>query len=144
MNVVARARALAGITSGNLEWTNGTRTWNFACPGTSESHSCTLDNGTFTYNLLVGSSTRRFRASVTDRSGRTAVTAWRSITLGGSTTEAPPGGADCSASASGSSSIWTCTRDRASRDRCVGGRLQRETCASGCLVRPPGIDDLCN
>ena len=137
--VVARARALAGVASGFLEWTNGSRSWSFACPGSSASHSCTLDNGTFTYDILVGSGGRRFRAVVTDRSGRNAQTAWRAITLNAGATTA-----GCDSSTSGWSSVWTCTPDGASRDRCVGGSLQREACPSGCGARPPGVDDVCN
>lgn len=49
----------------------------------------------------------------------------------------------CAASASGPSSVWTCTGDHASRQRCVGDNVETESCANGCLSRPLGVDDTC-
>jgi hypothetical protein len=49
----------------------------------------------------------------------------------------------CDGSASGMSSVWTCTADRSSRQRCVGGAVQTEACPAPCETRPAGQDDLC-
>jgi hypothetical protein len=49
----------------------------------------------------------------------------------------------CSGSASGMSSVWTCTADRSSRQRCVSGMVQTEACPSPCETRPTGQDDVC-
>jgi hypothetical protein len=49
----------------------------------------------------------------------------------------------CEGSASGMSSIWTCTADRSSRQRCVSGTVQTERCAAPCQTRPTGQDDVC-
>lgn len=61
---------------------------------------------------------------------------------------APPapdaGPPDCSHSASGSTSIWTCTPDRLARQRCVGGLTETDACAHGpCVSMPTGVDDVC-
>lgn len=53
---------------------------------------------------------------------------------------APP---RCTGSASGQSSLWTCTRDGDARERCVSGRVDREACANGCVRRPSGTNDTC-
>ncbi len=53
---------------------------------------------------------------------------------------APP---RCVGSASGQSSIWTCTADRTARQRCVSGTVQTDRCAHGCEVHPSGTDDTC-
>jgi hypothetical protein len=39
-------------------------------------------------------------------------------------------------------SVWTCTSER-TRVRCAGGSLQREACATRCVTRPTGVDDVC-
>jgi hypothetical protein len=74
---------------------------------------------------------------------------------GGTQTESCPGGcipqpigtddycANCATSASGTSSIWTCTSDHTQRQRCVMGMVQTEACASGCISQPLGVDDYC-
>jgi len=49
----------------------------------------------------------------------------------------------CTGSASGQSSIWTCTSDRSSRQRCVSGTVQTERCAHGCVPQPSGTNDYC-
>ena len=53
---------------------------------------------------------------------------------------APP---RCTGSASGQSSVWTCTRDGDARERCVSGRVDREACANGCVRRDGGANDTC-
>lgn len=53
---------------------------------------------------------------------------------------APP---RCTGSASGQSSIWTCTADRTARQRCVTGVVQTERCPHGCEAHPSGTDDTC-
>lgn len=51
---------------------------------------------------------------------------------------------DCSASASGTSGIWTCTSDHMARQRCVSGLTETDTCAFGaCVGMPSGVDDVC-
>jgi hypothetical protein len=58
----------------------------------------------------------------------------------------PPdtGPPDCSASASGTSPIWTCTSDHAARQRCTGGFTETDVCAFGpCVSMPTGVDDVC-
>ena len=49
----------------------------------------------------------------------------------------------CTGSASGQSSIWTCTTGERSRQRCVSGRVETDACANGCLRRPSGTNDVC-
>lgn len=49
----------------------------------------------------------------------------------------------CTGSASGQSSIWTCTSSLAARQRCVSGRVETQACAHGCLRRPSGTPDVC-
>lgn len=49
----------------------------------------------------------------------------------------------CTGSASGTTAIWTCTADGRSRQRCVSSMVQTEACASGCVARPLGTDDVC-
>lgn len=49
----------------------------------------------------------------------------------------------CTGSASGQSSIWTCTADRRARQRCVNGAVQTEACAYGCVAQPSGTNDYC-
>ncbi len=262
-----RGQSLTGLTGSRIEWTDGSRNWTFDCPGTGDAYACTFANDVATYDILVSSGTRRYRASMTDRSGRTTWTAWRSLTLAqGSGSPPPPpppsppsppppppppgggdgpsiaaispahgsqlvgnrwtaieatvtpgasgagvrsaelrwslnnttfpcpgrggnfyctvegtryrwslhvgtgdrqfavaaidvagrttlssvaslsfsnGPTDCRESSSGGSSIWTCTRDQQSRDRCLSGRLERQACPRGCVGQPPGYDDYC-
>ncbi|MEZ4411023.1 MAG: hypothetical protein R3A52_31765 [Polyangiales bacterium] len=64
----------------------------------------------------------------------------RTVTDAPATTDVPP---RCTGSASGQSSIWTCTRDGLARERCVLGRVERDTCANGCVRRPSGTNDVC-
>lgn len=49
----------------------------------------------------------------------------------------------CMGSASGQSSIWTCTADRRARQRCVLGRVESDACPHGCEAHPSGTDDTC-
>ncbi len=49
----------------------------------------------------------------------------------------------CTGSASGQSSIWTCTDDLRSRQRCVSGAVQTERCQYGCVRYPSGTNDVC-
>lgn len=49
----------------------------------------------------------------------------------------------CTGSASGQSSIWTCTANRAARQRCVSGRVETDPCPHGCIARPSGTNDDC-
>lgn len=49
----------------------------------------------------------------------------------------------CTGSASGQSSIWTCTGDGDARERCVLGRVESDTCPNGCIRRPSGTNDVC-
>lgn len=49
----------------------------------------------------------------------------------------------CTGSASGQSSIWTCTADRRARQRCVSGNVQTEACSYGCVAQPSGTNDYC-
>lgn len=49
----------------------------------------------------------------------------------------------CTGSASGQSSIWTCTADRRARQRCVLGRVESDACPHGCQARPSGTNDTC-
>lgn len=49
----------------------------------------------------------------------------------------------CTGSASGQSSIWTCTADRRARQRCVLGRVESDACPHGCEARPSGTNDTC-
>lgn len=55
----------------------------------------------------------------------------------------PPPPPRCTGSASGQSSIWTCTSNRNARQRCVNGNVETNTCAHGCVPRPSGADDTC-
>ncbi len=49
----------------------------------------------------------------------------------------------CTGSASGQSSLWTCTANRGARQRCVAGAVQTEACAHGCVAQPSGTHDYC-
>ena len=49
----------------------------------------------------------------------------------------------CVGSASGQSSLWTCTSTRSARQRCVSGVVQNESCANGCVPQPSGTNDYC-
>lgn len=49
----------------------------------------------------------------------------------------------CTGSASGQSSIWTCTADHRARQRCVLGRVESDACPHGCEARPSGTNDTC-
>jgi hypothetical protein len=49
----------------------------------------------------------------------------------------------CTGSASGTSSIWTCTTDHHARQRCVTGMTETEPCSYGCISQPLGVDDYC-
>ncbi len=53
------------------------------------------------------------------------------------------GTSGCAGSASGTTSIWTCTSDRRARQRCVSNAIQTEACTYGCDPRPTGTDDVC-
>ncbi len=44
----------------------------------------------------------------------------------------------CTGSASGQSDVWTCTSDRAARQRCVSGTTETVRCASGCVAAAGG------
>jgi hypothetical protein len=39
--------------------------------------------------------------------------------------------------------VFTCNVSRTQRVICVDGRLLREPCASGCVTRAVGVDDVC-
>jgi hypothetical protein len=49
----------------------------------------------------------------------------------------------CTGSASGQSSVWTCTADRRARQRCVLGRVETDACPHGCEAHPSGTNDTC-
>lgn len=122
------------ISGASLWWSfNGER---FACPGRSNSHFCNVEDGVWRWSINVGTGDRTFVLRAWDADGRTT----ESPAHGMSFSDGP---ANCSESSSGSSSIWTCTPDRQSRDRCLSNRLERQRCARGCQVYPSGVDDRC-
>lgn len=91
VEVSVRARTSTGLASSRIEWLFDTRSWSFECPGSSESYSCAISGDTATYSILVSTGARRYRASVTDRSGRSAQGDWRTLNLGaGASTPSPP------------------------------------------------------
>lgn len=49
----------------------------------------------------------------------------------------------CVGSASGQSSVWTCTGDDSARQRCVAGVVETQRCALGCTRHASGVDDVC-
>ncbi|MFO0627570.1 MAG: hypothetical protein U0325_18325 [Polyangiales bacterium] len=49
----------------------------------------------------------------------------------------------CEGSSSGQSSLWTCTANEQSRQRCVLGRVETDPCRFGCVRRPSGTPDVC-
>lgn len=86
-----RGRTSTGVASSRVEWINGAQTFTFDCPGSSESYTCALSGDTASYSVLVSTGVRRYRASVTDRSGRTAWTPWRTLNLTAGSTPTSPG-----------------------------------------------------
>ncbi len=49
----------------------------------------------------------------------------------------------CVGSASGQSSLWTCTADLSARQRCVSERVETEACPRGCTRHAAGENDTC-
>ncbi|MFO0624712.1 MAG: trypsin-like serine protease [Polyangiales bacterium] len=81
IELTVRGRTAAGIASSRVEWINGAQTFSFDCPGSGEAYTCALRDDTATYSVLVSTGVRRYRAAVTDRSGRAAWTPWRTVNL---------------------------------------------------------------
>jgi hypothetical protein len=108
----------------------------FPCPGRSGVYYCNVDGDRYRWSIHVGAGERLFSVRATDLAGGEGASPTAQLTFSNGPT-------DCRESSSGNSAIWTCTRDTQSRDRCLAGRLERERCARGCQVRPPGVDDLC-
>ncbi len=48
----------------------------------------------------------------------------------------------CIGSASGQTSVWSCTAQRDGRQRCIEGTVETEACPQGCIVAP-GMDHVC-
>ncbi len=62
---------------------------------------------------------------------------------GDATTSDVSGPRMCVGSASGQSSLWTCTADLSARQRCVSERVETEACPRGCARRAAGENDTC-
>jgi len=109
----------------------------FPCPGRGGNFYCTVEGDRYRWVIHTGTGGRAFAVNAVDAAGATGVSSVTRVAFA-------DGPTDCRESASGRSSIWTCTRDGQSRDRCVANRLERQRCDRGCLASPPGVDDVCN
>lgn len=125
------------IMHGGIDWGGGTR-WQWE-------NATTVCQGTQSADATIAC----FQAQ------RAAGLDWRSAAgrcAGGGSTRFVPARAvapparplppRCIGSASGQTSVWSCTAQRDGRQRCIEGTVETEACPQGCIVAP-GMDDVC-